>query len=224
MSVDKNLFKLEDGGSFRPDYYEEYKGYQFAISLSYHGTRDAAVVFPEGVNVKDYLNIEISEFNGGYAQTIKENWFYDLVKDTFMAMNGDAQELPTGHSILTVNNVGLYGGGEHVLMVREKDWASAAEKYVEDFKRVPEVKEQFDKFRAFHNEIENKVDADDHSGWEKLVPEGVNEILDLSQDDVIKICHDFIDAVINHEDCSAKHATLLNTIKSAKNKAWRTKK
>ena len=100
MSVDKNLFKLEDGGSFRPDYYEEYKGYQFAISLSYHGTRDAAVVFPEGVN----------------------------------------------------------------------------------------------------------------------------EILDLSQDDVIKICHDFIDAVINHEDCSAKHGTLLNTIKSAKNKAWRTRK
>jgi hypothetical protein len=111
-----------------------------------------------------------------------------------------------------------------VLMVREKDWAAAAEKYKEVFKEIPDVKAKFDKFREFHNTIERKVDANDHEGWASLIPSGVNEIIDLSQDDIIEMCHDFIDKMVDHETCSEKHNALLKTLKSSAKKVDRRKR
>lgn len=221
MAISKDELIPGSDPSFRPEYLEEYEGYQFAISLSYHGTRDVNILFPKEIDVDNYVDKGVTRKKITY---IEKNWFYKLIRDVFTPLGADAGHLSTNRSMLCIRNIGMMENENSVLMVREVDWAAAAEKYAEDFKELPDIKAQFDKFREFHNEIERKVDADDHEGWSHLVPPGVNEVIDLSQDDIIKMCHDFIDEMIAHKTCAEKHSSLLKTLKSSTKKVDRRKR
>lgn len=221
MAISKEELIPGNDPSFRPDYLEEYKGYQFAISLSYHGTRDVNILFPKEIDVNNYIEKGVTRKT---ITHIEKNWFYKLIRGIFTPLTCDAGQVSTGRSMLCIRNVGMMENDTSVLMVREKDWAAAAEKYKEVFKELPDVKVKFDQFREFHNEIERKVDADDHEGWAPLVPSGVNEIIDLSEKDIIEMCHDFIDKMVNHKTCSEKHNKLLKTIKSSTTKVDRRKR
>lgn len=221
MAISKEELVPGNDPSFRPDYLEEFKGYQFAISLSYHGTRDVNILFPKEIDINNYIEKSVTKKT---ITQIEKNWFYKLIRDIFTPLSCEAGQLSTGRSMLRIRNVGMMENNTSVLMVREKDWAAAAEKYKEVFKDIPDVKAKFDKFREFHNTIERKVDADDHEGWASLIPSGVNEIIDLSQDDIIEMCHDFIDKMVDHETCSEKHNALLKTLKSSAKKVDRRKR
>jgi hypothetical protein len=209
MSIDKSKFdKLNEGG-FYPEYYEEYKGYQFAISLSETGYRDVGILFPKGVKVHEqYLAFDA-------RNTIESNWFTRLAIRKFMTREYSGISVDESYQIFVPRDIGLIRdpNSNYITFIREVDLAAVEKKYKDHIDSSPNIRDDFDRFRKYNNKIEELVDSGNRTGCQELLPKNVDIIYDFSQDDVILLTREFIDEIIEHDNKRKHHARLLNKIK-----------
>lgn len=199
------------GPWFRPDYYEEYKGYQFAVSLSLSGYRDLAILLPKGVHaLNNYIIID----DEGH---VERNWFYHLVTNKFKTL--DYQGFPTSpanrQEFFVPVHIGYRDDENYITFVRTEDWDIVFNKYKDDINQLPEEEHRMlDDCRKAHAKLENAVDAEDSDLVKELVGPGVKIIYDFSQDDVINLAHEFIDELIKHDEAKANHDQILSKVKT----------
>lgn len=221
--IDKELFNVH---GFRGDYFEEYKGYLFSVSLDLFGFRSVMIVFPEGVDInkqylipKDeihYTKDEKDRFdpNADFNIVAQQSWFTKLIQDVFISNEGDIYEVADNRQGLLIIGLGreykLSGG--IVIMVRNNDIEASYEKYKDFYNSNPEVIEQYDRFKAYHNTLEKLVDAEDRESLSKMLPKGTTDIVYITNDTVIELCHTFIDEIVDHERLSNKYSGILSKI------------
>lgn len=200
------------GEWFRPDYYEEYKGYQFAISLSMSGLRDVAILLPMGVHTLHNYVILDEEDN------VERNWFYCLVRNKFKtcSFRGYPTSPAKRQEFFVPTRIGTGGiDDDFVTFVRSNDLQRVRDKYAKELSNLNDMeREKFSKFCEAHEELEKAIDAEDSELVMQIVPEDVKVVYDFSQDDVIEITHEFIDELIKHDEAKANHGQILSKIKN----------
>lgn len=221
--IDKELFNVN---GFIGDYFEEYKGHLFSVSLDLFGFRSVMIVFPEGVDINKQYLIPKNEIhytkdekdrldpNADVNIVAQPSWFTELIQDVFISFECDVYEVDDNRQGLLIIGIGReYKISDGmVIMVRNHDIEASYEKYKDFCNSNPEVIEQYDRFKAYHNKLEKLVDSEDRESLSKMLPKGTTDIIVITNDTVIELCHTFIDEIVDHERLSNKYSGILSKI------------
>lgn len=229
--IHKEQFDVQD---FDGDYFEEYKGYEFSVGLDIMGYQNAAILFPPGIKIQeDYMHpkdpSKYTEKDTESANKLKEltladesvvatnNWFVQTIINIFFMIDSDIFVMENEQQVLLFRLVGVNRDPKapYITIAKEKDYKQAEEKYKDFYIEHPEAKAVFDKCRKNNNLLEEHINQNDHEWFTDNLPSHIKEIYFFTQEDVIEMCHKFIDELKHHEQSRIKHRSVLDKIKMA---------
>lgn len=224
----KKLFQVQ---GFMGDYFEEYKGYPFSVSLDLFGLRSVMIIFPKGVKIHEkYLNPKGKvSFTKDDKKRLKEakkhsiadddmisssTWFTTAVDNILGASKGYIYEVGDDRHGFLVSGLGLSDNPNKTyrVFVRDIDYKRAYEKYKDFLEANSEAMETFNSLRESNNKLEELFDKRDTECIAKILPKGITSIVTYDDNDAIELCRMFIDEIIEHENKIQSHNIILNKI------------
>lgn len=229
--IHKEQFDVQD---FDGDYFEEYKGYEFSVGLDIMGYQNAAILFPPGIKIQEnyihskdplkYTEKEIESANKLKELTLADesivatkNWFVQTIINVFFMIDSDIFVMENDQQVLLLRLVGVNRdpSATYITIAKEEDYKQAEEKYKDFYIEHPEAKAVFDRSRKNNNLLEKHMNQNDRKWLTDNLPSRIKEIYHFTQEDVIYMCHKFIDVLVEHNTSKSKHACMLNILKEA---------
>lgn len=223
--------KLFDVKGFMGDYFEEYKGYPFSVSLDLFGFRSVMIIFPKGVKIHEkYLNpkgkITLTKddkkrLKEAKKQSIADNnivssstWFTTAVDSIFGASEGDIYEVGDDRHGFLVRGLGLSDNPNKTyrVFIKDVDFERSYVKHKDFLEANPEAMKTFNNLRETNNKIEELFNKRDTEHIAKILPKGITSIATYDDNDAIELCRMFIDEILEHENKIQSHNNILNKI------------
>ncbi len=229
--MNKRIKKLFEVNGFMGDYFEEYKGYPFSVSLDLFGLRSVMIIFPKGVKIHEkYLNpkgkIAFTKDDKRRLEEAKKHsiadnnivssstWFTTTVDSIFGASEGDIYEVGDDRHGFLVRGLGLSDNPNKTyrVLVRDVDFERSYVKHKDFLEANPDAMKTFNNLRETNNKLEELFDKRDTEYIAKILPKGITSIVTYDDNDAIELCRMFIDEIVSHENKIQSHNNILDTI------------